>query len=181
MWRRLRWILLAIVVALGAAAVTAVIVEKPTLDDDQKAVDAHWTPLRTSLSGRYDTLDAAVAQLGVLGESDRAVTQALVADLAAWRKAVAKGSATEQAEAANQLEGTGLRLRANILGSAKLAQDGTLTGAIAAFDGASPPADQVKAYNTSVRTYEDDRTDTFRRGVALMFGFGARPLFSVPG
>lgn len=180
MWRRLRWILLAIVVALAAAVITAVIVEKPALDDDEQAVDVAWKPLRDSLDARYATLDAAVTQLNALGESDRSVTKALVADLAAWRKAVDSGSATDQADAANDLEGTGLRLRANVLGSPRLNQDGTLTGTIAAFDTATPPVEQVKAYNNAVRTYEDDRTDTLRRVVALMFGFGARPLFSVP-
>jgi len=180
MWRRLRWILLALVVALVAAVVTAVIVEKPTLDDDEKAVDARWADLRETLTARYATLDGAVAALDAAGEADRSVTNDLQTDLAAWNDALDGGSPARQAQIANRLEGQGARLRANILGSPRLAQDASLTGAIGSFDSTAPPQEAIDAYNKAVDTYEQDRTDTFRRVVATLFGFGARPHFSVP-
>jgi hypothetical protein len=180
MWRRLRWILLALVVALVAAVVTAVIVEKPTLDDDEKAVDARWADLRELLTARYATLDGAVAALGAAGESERAVTKDLQTDLADWKDALDGGSPARQAAIANRLEGQGARLRANIIGSPRLSENITLTGAVAAYDSAAPPQDAIDAYNKAVDTYEADRTDTFRRVVATLFGFEARPQFSVP-
>jgi hypothetical protein len=180
MWRRLRWVILALVVAAVAAVVTAVIVEKPTLDDDRDAVDARWADLRPLLTARYDTLDGAVVALDAAGESDRAVTKDLVADLAAWREALDDGPPAAQVEAANRLEGQGARFRANVHASVRLSQDPELTGAIARYDGAAPPLELVDAYNQAVRDYEDSRTDTVRRPVALLFGFDARPLFVVP-
>jgi hypothetical protein len=180
MWRRLRWILLVLVVALVAAVVTAVVVEKPTLDDDRQAVDARWKALSESLAPRYATLADAVTQLQATGEADRGVTQELVAALDQWTEALADDSPGAQAEAANQLEGAGQRLRANIFGSPKLAADESLTTTIATYGSATPLDGEVAAYNEAVRTYEDDRTDTVRRVVALLFGFGARPLFSIP-
>jgi len=180
MWRRLRWVLLALVVALVAAVVTAVVVEKPTLDDDEKAVDARWADLREPLTARYTTLDGAVAALAAAGESDRAVTKDLQTDLAAWKDALDGGSAASQTEIANRLEGQGARLRANILGSPRLSQDVNLTGAIATFDSAAPSPEAIDAYNKAIDTYEEDRTDTFRRVVASLFGFEARPRFSIP-
>src|SRR5262245_18819193 len=104
MWRRLRWVLLGLVVALVAAAVTSVVVEEPTLDVDGQAVDATWVPLRDALKTRYDALGTAVSALDDAGESKRSVTTALVADLAAWKKALADGDAQRQAAAANRLE-----------------------------------------------------------------------------
>ena len=181
MWRRLRWVLLALVVALVAAAVTAVVVEKPTLDDDEQAVDAKWVPLRDSLKTRYDALGTAVSALDDAGEAKRSVTTALVADLAAWKKALAADDAHRQADVANRLEGDGARLRANVGGSPRLSQIPAITGAVAGFDTAAPRPPVIDAYNRAVRTYEDDRTDTVRRVVALAFGFDERPLYTVPG
>jgi hypothetical protein len=177
MWRRLRWILLAVLVALVAAVATAVIVEKPTLDDDEQAVDARWGDLRDALRPRYEALDQAVTTLGAIGESDRAVTQDLTTELAAWTDALDGGSATRQTEIANRVEGQARRLRANVFASPRLAQSTELASAIDEFGAAEPAAELVDAYNRAVRTYEDDRTDTFRRVVAVLFGFGARPLF----
>jgi hypothetical protein len=179
MWRRLRWVLLALVVALVAALATAVVVEKPTLDDDQQTIDTRWAALRDPLGARYATLDGALAALEAIGQRDRAVAVALADDLAAWNDAVDDGSETEQVEAANRLEGTAARLRANVLGSARLAGVTELADAIGAFGSASPPEELVRAYNRAVRTYESDRTDAFRQPVALAFGFEARPLFVV--
>ena len=180
MWRRLRWVLLAVLVALVAAVVTAVVVEKPTLDDDERVVDARWAALRTTLGTRYTTLETAVTALNDAGESDRAVTKALVADLAAWKDAVEKRDSAKQTAIANRLEGDGRRLRANVYGSPRLLQNPALTGAVGAFDIAAPPQPAIDAYNRAVRTYEEDRTAAVRRAVALVFGFDERPLFSIP-
>jgi len=181
MWRRLRWVLLALVVALVAAAVTSVVVEKPTLDDDEQAVDAKWGPLRDALKTRYEVLGTAVTALDDAGETERAVTTALVADLAAWKKALASGNTRQQAMVANRLEGDGARLRANVAGSPRLGQIPAITGAVSGFDTAAPRPQLIDAYNRAVRTYEDDRTATARRVVALVFGFDERPLYTIPG
>jgi len=179
MWRRLRWVLLAVIVALVAAVVTAVIVEKPTLDDDERAVDTRWADLRDPLETRYSALEPALGTLDSMGEGDRAVTQDLSTALSEWTDSLDGGSAEQQAEIANRVEAQANRLRANVFGSARLAQSTELSDAIAAFDSASPPEPLVDAYNRAVRTYEDSRNDTFRRPVALVFGFGARPLFFI--
>jgi len=179
MWRRLRWVLLAVIVALVAAVVTAVIVEKPTLDDDEQAVDARWADLRDELQLRYAALEPALATLDAIGEADRAVTKDLSTALAEWTDSLDGGSAEQQAEVANRVEAQANRLRANVFGSARLAQSTELSDVIAAFGSASPSEELVQAYNRAVRTYEDSRNDTFRRPVALVFGYGARPLFFV--
>jgi hypothetical protein len=179
MWRRLRWVLLAVIVALVAAVVTAVIVEKPTLDDDEQAVDTRWAELRDALEPRYAALEPALATLDAIGEADRAVTQDLSTALSEWTDSLDGGSAEQQAEVANRVEAQANRLRANVFGSPRLAQSTELADAIGAFDAASPPDPLVETYNRAVRTYEDSRNDTFRRPVALVFGYGARPLFFV--
>ena len=105
------------------------------------------------------------------------MTQDLTTELAAWTDALDGGSATRQTEVANRVEGQARRLRANVFASPRLAQSTELASAIDEFGAAEPAAELVDAYNRAVRTYEDDRTDTFRRVVAVLFGFGARPLF----
>jgi hypothetical protein len=177
MWRRLRWVLLALVVVVTGLVVAAVLTQKPTLDDDEHAVDARWSALRDSLAPRYVALENATTALGTAGEGDRTVTQDLTAGLAAWKQALDHGTATDQAEIANRLEGLGTRLRANIVQSARLNEDTALVAALAAYDGVAPAPDAVTAYNRAVRTYEDDRTDTIRSPVAMVFGFDARPRF----
>jgi hypothetical protein len=180
MWRRLRWVLLALLVALVAAVVTAVIVEKPTLDDDEQAVDARWADLRATLEPRYAALDQALTGLDAIGEQDRAVSRDLASELAAWADALDGGSSTRQTEIANRVEGQARRLQANVFAAPRLAQSTELTDAIASFQSAEPSEQLVGAYNRAVQTYEDHRSDTFRRPVALLFGFGARPLFFIP-
>ncbi|MFI5047033.1 MAG: hypothetical protein ACHQIG_08205 [Acidimicrobiia bacterium] len=178
MWRRFRWVLLALAVVLVGVVAAAVIVEKPTLDDDEQAVDARWGDLRGALVPRYAALDGAVTALGAAGEGDRSVTKDLTADLAAWKRALDGGSAATQVEVANRLEGQGARLRANVVNAARLSQDANVVGALAAFDNAAPPGNVVAAYNRAVQTYEDDRSDTLGAPVALVLGFDARSQFA---
>jgi len=179
MWRRLRWVLLALVVVVAGLAAAAVLTQKPTLDDDAQAVDARWTTLRAALVPRYAALEQATTVLGANGQGQRAVTKDLVADLATWKQATGSGSVAAQTQAANRLEGQGARLRANILGSPLLSQNQSVVAALAAFDGVVPPTAVAQAYDRAVQTYEDDRTSVLRAPVATVFGFDARPRFDL--
>jgi hypothetical protein len=181
MRRRLGWILLALVVLVVAGAVALVVVEKPTLDDDRDAVDARWAALRAPLVTRYSNLDAALAAFVAAGGGDRSVAKDLQAQLTAWKKAVADEDAEAQAEIANRLEGDGLRLRANVLASPRIAGVPDVTDKLAAYDGSAPPAELVNAYNAAVRNYENDRDDTLRKPLTWAFGFGARPILVIGG
>ena len=181
MRRRFGWILLALVVLLVAGAVALVVIEKPTLDDDRDAVDARWAALRAPLVTRYSNLDAALAAFVAAGGGERSVAKDLQGQLAAWKKAVGDDDAATQAEIANRLEGDGLRLRANVLASPRIAGVTEVTDKLAAYDGSAPPDELVRAYNTAVRTYEDDRDDTLRKPLTWAFGFDARPILVVGG
>lgn len=181
MRRRFGWILLALIVLVVAGAVALVVVEKPTLDDDRDAVDARWAALRAPLVTRYSNLDAALAAFVAAGGGDRSVTKDLQTELAAWKKAVAGGDAATQVEIANRLEGDGLRLRANVLASPRIAGVADVTDKLAAFDGSAPPAELVRAYNTAVQTYENDRDDTLRKPLTWAFGYDARPILVIGG
>ena len=127
---------------------------------------------------RYAALDGAVAALDAAGEGERAVTQDLTADLAAWKAALDGGSATTQAEIANRLEGQGARLRANIAGSARLAAEHRARRCARRVRQRRAAGRRGAAYNRAVQTYEDDRADTRRALVALILGFDARPRFA---
>jgi hypothetical protein len=179
MRRRLPWILAILLVLVVGAAAALVVAEKPTLDDARDAVDARWQPLRPTLVARYEQLDTVLAALGTAGGGDRSVAHDLTGALAAWKKALADGDAGTQAEAANRLEGEAVRVRANVLASARLAEAGELTNAIAAFTAAVPPQNLVQAYNRAVRAYEDDRNDSFRKPVARLLGYDARPVLMI--
>jgi hypothetical protein len=181
MRHRFRWILLALIAVVVAGAVALVVLEKPTLDDNRDAVDARWAALRAPLVTRYGNLDTALAAFAAAGGGDRSVAKDLQAELAAWKKAVADGDAAKQVEIANQLEGDGLRLRGNVLASPRIAAVSDVTTKLAGFDGSAPPAALVRAYNTAVRTYQDDREDTLRRPLTWAFGFDARPLLVTSG
>jgi hypothetical protein len=178
MRRRLTWILaLALVLVVGGAA-ALVVTAKPTLDDDRNAVDAAWAPLRTPLAVRYELLEAARSAF-VAAAGERSVTRDLAGRLAEWKQALHDGDAGTQAALANDLEGQGTRLRANMLGSPRLAAIGDLTGAIASFDGSVPPPALVRAYNRAVRKYADDRDGSLRKPVARVLGFDARPVLLI--
>ena len=179
MRRRLPWILAALLVLVVGGAIALVVVEKPTLDDARDAVDAGWEPLQEPLVARYEHLGTALAALDAAGGGDRSVAQDLTRELAAWKKAVAKGGVGTQTEVANRLEGQATRLRANVRVSPRLAGVGALRSAVDAFEGSAPPQDLVRAYNRAVRAYEDDRNDSLRKPVARFFGYDARPLLVI--
>jgi hypothetical protein len=179
MRRRLSWILAILLVLVVGGAAALVVAEKPTLDDARDAVDARWQPLRPALVARYEQLGTVLAALGTAGSGDRSVAHDLTSALAAWKKALADGDVGTQAEVANRLEGEAARVRANVLASARLAEVGEVTSAIAAFTASAPPQDLVQAYNRAVRAYEDDRNDSLRRPVARLLGYDARPVLMI--
>ena len=86
MWRRLRWILLVLFVAVAGGATALVVIENPKLDDARNAVDARWIPLRVALAPRYEKLDAALGAFDAAGGSDRAVSRSLHGQMTAWQK-----------------------------------------------------------------------------------------------
>lgn len=179
MRRRLPWILAVLLVLVVGGAIVLVVVEKPTLDDARDAVDARWEPLRNPLVARYEQLAAALAALDAAGGGDRSVARDLTRDLAAWKKAVARGSADTEAEVANRLEGEATRLHANVDASDRLRGVADLNAALDAFATSAPAPDPVLAYNRAVRAYEDDRNDSLRKPVARLFGYDARPVLVI--
>ncbi len=100
-------------------------------------------------------------------------------ELAAWKKAVADGGQEQQADSANRLEGLGVRLRANVLASPRLAGVPEISDALAAYGTSVPDPNLVERYNRAVGTYEDSRTDTLHVPVARLFGFDSRPTFVI--
>ena len=175
---RVRWIFVVVLVLLIAGAVALVFVQKPTLDDDRDAVDARWTALRPALVTRYEHLDTAL-QAFVAAAGERTVAGDTQRELAAWTKAVADGGQEQQADSANRLEGLGVRLRANVLASPRLAGVPEISDALAAYGTSVPDPNLVERYNRAVGTYEDSRTDTLHVPVARLFGFDSRPTFVI--
>jgi hypothetical protein len=182
MRRRLPWILALLLVLVVGGAIALVVIEKPALDDDRTAVDRRWDALRPALVDRYQKLDAALAAFVAAGGGDRAVAKDLRRALREWQAAVADGGAGAQAAAANGLEGAATRLRANVLGAPRLAASGDLLDAITTFTGSTPSRGLVRAYNQAVRTYQDARDALLKKPVAVVFGYGARPVLVIgPG
>jgi hypothetical protein len=183
MWRRLRWVVLAVVVALVAAIVALVLVEKPKISDARDRVDKTWAPLRApdQLVARYQKLYGALSAFDAAGGSDRAVSKDLNASLRAWQAALKSHDAATQVRQANTLEGQGARLRANILAAPRFAAESAITEALLAFTAAQPKPTLVRAYNAAVRDYEHKRSGTLSRPVARLFGYDARPEFVLGG
>jgi hypothetical protein len=179
MRRRSLWILAGLLVLVVGGGVALVLTQKPSLDDARGAVDARWEAVRPALEARYEKLDAARASFVGAAGGERSVSTDLQKQLATWRHALKDGGPGAQAEAANSLEAGARRLGANVLGSPRLVQDHDLLGAIAAFSGSAPDPKLVDAYNRAVHDYEDARTDSVKRPVALVFGFAERPLLVV--
>jgi hypothetical protein len=180
MWRRLRWILLALIVLVVGGVIALVVVEQPKLDDDQAAVDARWNELRPALDARYDKLRDAVTAFAAAGGGDRAVTTDLGLALRDWDKAVAADDPAAEAEAANRLEGQATRLRVNA-GSPAFAGIPALSAAIGGFTGTLIPDDQVSAYNRAVKRFQAERRSTLGAPVARVLGFDERPVLILGG
>jgi hypothetical protein len=180
MWRRLRWVLLALIVLLIGGAIAVGLTEQPKLDDDRAAADARWNELRPALRGRYDRLRGAVTAFAAAGGGDRSVTRDLGAALSRWDKAVAAKDPEAEAEAANNLEAQASRLRVNA-GTPRFANVQALSDAIGAFTGSLPDADLVKAYNRAVEQYQAERRSTLGALVARTLGFDERPVLVLGG
>jgi len=178
MWRRFRWILLALFVAILGGATALVVVENPKLDDARSAVDTRWIPLRVALVPRYEKLDTALGAFDAAGGSERSVSRSLHVQMKAWRDAVRNGDANTQVQGANRLEAEARRLSANVFASERLRGVALLNQAIAGFAASAPGADLVKRYNASVHSYEQERESTLQRPVARLLGYDARPVFA---
>jgi hypothetical protein len=179
MRRRTLWILAIVLVLLVGAAVALVLTQKPSLDDARDAVDTRWDAVRPALEARYEKLDAARASFVEAAGGERTAAAELRRDLSAWRRALEDGDAGDQVRASNRLEADGTRLQANVLGSPRLNQSQPLLDALAAYNASAPDPALVRAYNRSVRDYEDTRTGSLEEPVARVFGFGARPVLVV--
>ncbi len=179
MSRRTRWILLALIVVVLGGAVALVVVERPTLDDAQSAVDTRWKPLMApdQLVLRYQKVQGALGAFDAAGGSERSVSKDLHAALDAWDHARRDGDSGTQAEAANVVEAQATRLIANALGSQRLKADPAVTQSLAQFTATKPDPELVAAYNRAVHAYEDERTGTLTQPVARVLGYDARPLF----
>ncbi|SRR5712692_399712 len=177
MWRRFRWILLALFIAILGGATALVVVENPKLDDARSAVDTRWIPLRVALVPRYEKLDTALGAFDAAGGSDRSVSRSLHGQMRAWRDAVHKSDANTQAQQANALEADARRLSANVFASERLRGIAPLNEAIAAFAAAAPATELVNRYNASVHRYERERESTLQRPVARVLGYDVRPVF----
>ena len=181
MWRRLRWILLALIVVVVGGAVALAVVERPKLEDDRDAVDARWSTLRPPLDDRYDLLADALTAFAAAGGGDRAVTKELGAALSAWTTASRAKEPAEEVEAANHVEAQATRLRTNVLGSPRLSKEQALIAAVTAFDGSAPAAALVEAYNRNVVRYQEERRSTLGAPVARILGYDERPVLVLGG
>jgi hypothetical protein len=177
--RRFRWILLLVVALLVAAVAAAFFFVRPGLDDSRDRVDARWTPLRPSLITRYQALGGVESALQAVA-ADRAITKDLQTGLDRWDELALNGprhtDPAAEALAANDLEALARRARANLVGSARLANDQALQDALAAFDQAVVAPPTVEAYNRAASAYEDERSGFFEGIVAGVLGYDSRPV-----
>jgi hypothetical protein len=181
MWRRLRWLALALVVLVIGGVAALVLTERPQLNDDRRAVDTRWAALRPSLEARYDKLAAALTVFGAAGGKERAVARDVGTAMSKWTTATHADDPDMEVEAANALEAQATRLRSNVLASPLLREAGDLTAAITAFDGSAPPAELVDAYNKAVTPYQRERRSRFGAPVARVLGFDERPALVLGG
>lgn len=177
--RRFRWILLLVVALVVAAVAAAAFLVRPGLEDGRDRVDARWTPLRPELIARYQALDGVATALATVAP-DRTVTTDLQAELERWEEFALRGPRHTdpggEAVVVNDLEALARRVRANIAGSARLANDEALMLAMAGFDQAVVTPATVEAYNRAVRSYEDERSGFFEGIVAGALGYDSRPV-----
>jgi hypothetical protein len=177
----MRKALLAIlVIAIVGGMVAVVFTSRPALDDARKETETAWAPLVEPLDARYAQLTALVSQLetvvaatGVQNEN----IPALKGSIAQWDEVADGDDAQDQVEAANAVEARVGQVRMVVLSSASLGQVAPIQQALAAFDAAQPPAEDVAAYNEAVRKYQRTREEALRRPVAGLLGYGAIPTF----
>jgi hypothetical protein len=176
MWRRTRWILLALLLLLVGGAAAVALTQQPKLDDARGDVDTTWSALRSPLDGRYQALSDALVAFANGGGGDRAVSKDLGAALSAWTRARQAKDPAKEAAAANAVEAEASRLAANAQVT-RFSGNDALTQALNTFDGRLPPQDAVTAYNRAVTRYQDLRDSTLGAPVARVLGFDERPTF----
>jgi hypothetical protein len=176
---RFKWVVLALVVVVIGGAVALALVERPKLEDAQRAVDEAWKPLTADeqLVGRYQRLEGALTAFDAAGGSDRSASRALHGALEQWNTALKADDAGAQVDAANTVEAQGARLYANVVRSERFKNDKAVMDALVAWAGTQPAKALRAAYNRSTRSYEDTRSGWLARPVALALGYGERPQF----
>ncbi|MGH9027166.1 MAG: hypothetical protein ACRDWD_13780 [Acidimicrobiia bacterium] len=178
MSRGVRRLVGAVIILLLVGTVALVLMMRPSLEDDQNAVDDAWVPLRAPLVERYDALGSVDEELRAAGGSDRDVTVELTEELDAWREAAIEPDDTADAEAeveiANSLEGLSARVLATVNASERLRSSQGLTDALATFASRVPEPELVRGYNNAVGTFDDTRTSLSHRLTAAVFGYEAR-------
>lgn len=181
MSRRVILVFLLVAALLVGGVVAVVVTTRPDLEDGRDTVDARWAALRAPLATRYDGLGQLTDALGAAGAGERTYTVALAHEIEAWDALAGRSDADPGAEAAaaNRLEGLAARARVNVARSARLSRDPGVAAALAAFDSALVPTDQVGAYNRAVRRYQGTRTDALTQVSADLLGFDARPVLVV--
>jgi hypothetical protein len=175
----LRWIVLVLALLVVGGVAALGVVEQPKLDRRRESIDTRWEKLRPALQARYAKLGDALARFTDAGAGDRSVAEDLHGALDAWGRAVERADPAEEVAAANRLEAEGTRLRTNVLDSPRLNGVTDLVGALAAFDGGSPPPELVGAYNHAVERYQHERRTTLGTPVARVLGFDERPVLVV--
>jgi hypothetical protein len=185
MSRRVRWLIVIALVLVVAGAVAAVLTIQPKLSDARDRVDARWSAVRPHLVARYTALGGVAQALKDAGETNRSVTKDLDAALPRWSKLALLGAEHTdpgvEASTANELEALARRVRANIVASDRLKTNAAILAAFTTFDQAVVPPPDVKAYNASVRRYEDEREGAIHHLVASVLGFATRSELLVGG
>lgn len=166
-------VLLVVVIALAAGVLAA----RPTLDDTRSRADARWAVVRRDLTPRYAAASGLALVLIGSGAGDRAVTHDLARDSSRWTNALRGHDVAAQVEIANRLEGEIARARQAVGASARLHGSQKVADALAAADRAAPPAAAVSAYEDAARRYQRTREQAWRRVVAAVLGYRARPTF----
>jgi hypothetical protein len=181
MTRRVLLLLLVVAVLLVGGAAALVLTSRPALSDRREAVDTRWAALRTPLATRYDTLAQLAEALSAAGAGERTYTVDLAGGIGTWRDLTGNADADPAAEAlaANRLEGLAARTRVNVAGSVRLSRDAGIAAALAAFDAALVPPDEVGRYNRAVRRYQSTRNDTLKQVSADLLGYETRPVLVV--
>jgi len=173
--RRVRVVALIVLLAVLVAPVVLVLVARPALSDARDRTERTWADLQGPLVERYAALDAALGALRNAGASDRDVAGALERELERWRRLTDDGGVVARVESANRLEGLSARLRAVVAASERLRETPPLGDAVSAVFNTAPPPDALTAYNDAVREYQKTRESVWRRPVARLFDYDARP------
>ncbi len=179
--RRVLLVVVAVVLIGGAAALVSD--GRDHLDTARSDTDATWILLRPPLDARYAAGGGLVTALTDAGAGDRDLVVEMKTSLARWTELSSARSSDIDAEVteANRLEGLIVRAGALVAGSPRLSAVPTVATALGAVAAATVPAPGIQTYNNAARHYENERTAVWRRPVATLFGYQARPAFFLAG